>query len=172
MRLPATSLMIPAMILGFGSGSLADAPVEVRAVRDQSNEVTLRLKKEGLEITVKSPPGLGSCVLVRRGDSWPERIVLQLHLKGLEALKVTSLEEELEASISSTGKNLVSLQFFRQGKRIPLDRQSPYWSSPRMVADGEGIPLRDGYFEFVLPRALLRHNPAEIEIDWIDFYRG
>jgi hypothetical protein len=40
--------------------------------------------------------------------------------------------------------------------------------------DGEpvkSIPLKDGYFEMQLPKALFEHNPQSITLNWIDFYR-
>ena len=35
----------------------------------------------------------------------------------------------------------------------------------------ETIPLKDGYFEMQLPKALLEDDPKSITVNWIDFYR-
>jgi hypothetical protein len=34
------------------------------------------------------------------------------------------------------------------------------------------LPLKDGYFEMTLPRALFESNPKSIRLNWIDFYRN
>ena len=34
------------------------------------------------------------------------------------------------------------------------------------------IPLKGGYFELPLPRALFEGNPKSITVSWIDYYRG
>ena len=36
----------------------------------------------------------------------------------------------------------------------------------------EGLPGAGGWFDVRLPRIMLRGNPAELRMDWIDFYRG
>ena len=33
------------------------------------------------------------------------------------------------------------------------------------------IPLKDGYFEIQLPKALFEDNPKSITVNWIDFCR-
>ena len=34
-----------------------------------------------------------------------------------------------------------------------------------------GLPTGDGYFELILPPALLKDQPRSITLEWIDFYR-
>jgi len=34
------------------------------------------------------------------------------------------------------------------------------------------LPLKEGYFETVLPRAFFQGNPRSIALSWIDFYRN
>ena len=58
----------------------------------------------------------------------------------------------------------------------PLDEKSPFWTVSRIVG-GDGkpakeLPLKDGYFEVVLPRAFFEGSPKAITLNWIDFYRN
>lgn len=67
------------------------------------------------------------------------------------------------------------MRLWKDGKEdIPLDAKSPYWIDVRIL-DGDGkeakeIPLKGGYFEMQLPKALFKGN--RITVEWIDFYRG
>ena len=103
-------------------------------------------------------------------------MVLRLHLKGLENFKVTNGKVKLEGSASlQDGKPVVRL--WKDGKEdAPLDAKSPYWMEVRIVG-GDGkqakeIPLKGGYFEMPLPKALFEGNPKSITVNWIDFYRN
>jgi hypothetical protein len=65
----------------------------------------------------------------------------------------------------------------KDGKEdAPPDEKSPLWTDIRIVGgDGKPVrelPLKDGYFEVALPRALFEGNPKAITLSWIDFYRG
>jgi hypothetical protein len=66
---------------------------------------------------------------------------------------------------------------WKDGKEdAPLDEKSPLWTDIRIVGgDGKparALPLKDGYFEVVLPKAFFEGNPKSITLNWIDFYRG
>jgi hypothetical protein len=63
----------------------------------------------------------------------------------------------------------------RQGER-PLDKKSPFWTDIRIVS-GAGrpareLPLKGGYFEVALPKALFEGNPKSITRNRIDSYCG
>jgi hypothetical protein len=55
-------------------------------------------------------------------------------------------------------------------------REEPLLTHIRIVG-GDGkpareLPLKDGYFEVTLPRALFEGSPKTITVRWIDFYWG
>ncbi|TWT84913.1 hypothetical protein CA13_63940 [Planctomycetes bacterium CA13] len=149
-----------------------DPPFKITTKRDDDKaEVTVEQNKA--VISVRSPFGISQAVIERRSNKWPTTMMLRLHLKGLENLKVTSGKVTLEASVlSQDGK----VRLWRDGKEnLPLDVKQPLWMEIRMVdKDGEPtktIPLKEGYFEMKLPKALLEDNPKSIRLNWIDFYR-
>jgi len=136
--------------------------------------VEVRADKDKTLFIVNSPFGISNAAIERTGEKWPDAVVLRLHLKGLENFKVTTDKVKLEGSVSSQdGK----VRLWKDGKEdAPLDAKSPYWMTIRMIGgDGKpakAIPLKDGFFEMMLPKAFMEGNPKTITVGWIDFYRN
>lgn len=135
--------------------------VEVKVVRDEA------------VISVRSPFGISQATIDRGNEKWPNIVVMQLHLKGLENFKVTNGSITLEAAVSShDGK----VRLWKDGKVDSLlDAESPYWMEIRIIGNNDkpvqAIPLEDGYFDLQLPKAFFEDNPKTITGNWIDFYR-
>ena len=57
---------------------------------------------------------------------------------------------------------------------LPLTKASPYWISVSIASKlGQAlrIPLESGHIDVVLPAALFKDRPAQIQVKWIDFLR-
>jgi hypothetical protein len=138
--------------------------------------VEVRADKDKALFIVKSPFGISQAVVERVDESWPKVIVLRLHLKGLESFKVSNGKTTLDAAAGiQDGKPKV--RQWKDGKEdVSLDEKSPLWMDIRILgADSKAakaLPLKDGYFEVTLPRAIFEGNPKTITVGWIDFYRG
>ena len=150
-------------------------PFKITTKRDD-DRVDVKAEKGKATFSTHSPFGISHAVIERTGETWPDAVVLRLHLMGLENFRVTSGKVKLEGSASlRDGKPLVRL--WRDGKEdAPLDAKSPYWMEVRIL-DGDGeqakeIPLKGGYFEMALPKAMFEGNPKSITVNWIDFYRN
>jgi hypothetical protein len=103
-------------------------------------------------------------------------VTLKLHLKVLESLVLSSGKVKLSASVSSQEEK-PRVRLWKDDKEDePLDQKSPLWMDIRLIgADGkpaQKLPLKDGWFEMTLPKALLEGNPPSLSVQWIDFYRG
>ncbi len=138
-----------------------------------NDKVDVKVEQDTTVFSVHSPFGISQTVIDRTDGNWPDIVMLRLHLKGLENFKVSNGIITLEAAVSSQdGK----LRLWKDGKEDShLDAKSPYWTEIRMFGDDgkpvKTIPLKDGYFEIQLPKALLEDNPKSITVNWIDFYR-
>ncbi len=150
-------------------------PFKITTKRD-NDRVEVKSEKDKATFSVHSPFGISNAVIERKGEKWPDAVVLRLHLKGLENFKATNGTVKLEGSASlQEGKPLVRL--WKDGKEdAPLDAKSAYWMDIRMIG-GDGkltktIPLKDGYFEMQLPKVFFEGNPQSVTVNWIDFYRN
>lgn len=123
-------------------------------------------------VDIRSGFGIDTATIKRESNSWPESIVVRLHVKGLESFKAMVGETAVEWSVSSTGSHAKRVSLRKGGDESALDETSPYYSEIRIAGGNGKIPLQDGYFEVALPAKLLEGNPAEITLRWIDFYRN
>lgn len=150
-----------------------DDPLFKITTKRDDDKVEVKVEDGNAIFSVQSSFGISQATIERRGDNWPTSVTVRLHLKGLENLKITNGKETLKASVSSQD---AKVRLWKDGEEdSPLDSKHPYWMEVRLVGkDGEPvktIPLKDGYFEMQLPKALFEHNPPSITLHWIDFYR-
>jgi hypothetical protein len=164
------------LVVAVTTGADNDALQFRITTKRNDDRVDVKSEKDKATFSIHSPFGISQAVIKRAGEAWPDAVVLRLHLKGLENFKVTNDRVKLEGSASiQDGKPLVRL--WKDGKEdAPLDAKSSYWMAIRIL-DGDGkqakeIPLRGGYFEMQLPKALFEGNPKAITVNWIDFYRN
>jgi hypothetical protein len=143
--------------------------------RRADDAVAVRSDRGRTVVTVKSPFGISQAVLERLGQTWPEAVVLRLHLKGLSSFRASNGTVTLEAAVSLQ-EGRMRVRTWKDGKEnSPLDEKSPFWMDIQIVG-GDGrpaqeLPLTDGYFEMTLPKVFFEGSPKSITLNWIDFYR-
>jgi len=159
--------------LGAGCAIAADeSPFKITTKRND-DKIVATVESDKAVISVRSPVGISQAVIERNSEQWPDTVILRLHLKGLEGLKISNGKITLEAAVSSQDR---TVRLWENDKEdSPLDSLSQYWTEIRLIGkDGKptkGVPSDDGYFEMQLPGALLEGNPKSITINWIDCYR-
>lgn len=168
-----------ALLLLAGASSLAVAAEQPQGfkitTKQKDDAVKVRAEKDRTVFSVTSPFGISQAVVERKGEKWPEAVVLRLHLKGLENFRASNGKVTLAAAVSvQDGRPKVRL--WKNGKEdAPLNEKSPFWMDIRILT-GDGkpareLPLKNGYFEMAMPRAFFEGNPKAITLNWIDFYR-
>lgn len=153
------------------------APAASYAVRcdKEGDGVAVLSGDSAVTFAVTSKRGIGSAVIRRTGGDWPARVILRLHLGGLESLTVGSEALALNVSVLSHGNNDVLQTLRRKGQTQtpPVPGDSEYRADLRVLdAEGKpvkGLPPKGGWFEIVLPKPLLEE--AELQVQWIDFFR-
>lgn len=137
------------------------------SVSETSGEVRVIVEKEATIIDITDPRGIGRAELKRTAMKWPAKIVLRLHLKGLESLKVTVGKAQLGWWVGG-GKTLKTYMVqWKEGKETSLDGKSAWWSEVKRVEEKEMA----SYFELTLPAGMFAENPETMHITWVDFYR-
>jgi hypothetical protein len=173
------ALLAPSLIvlaLAVTAAAAGDTPPFKITTKQADDRVGMKVEKDKVIVWVQYPFGISQALIDRKDEKWPDAVVLRLHLKGLENFKVTKGKVKLEGSASlQDGKPLVRL--WKDGKEDePLEARSPHWIDVRIVGgDGQPakeIPLKGGYFELSLPRALFEGDPKAVTVSWIDFYRN
>lgn len=150
------------------------------AARKKDDRIEVQPGKARLLIVVRSPSGIGAATVERTRGQWPAQVVVRLYLRGLESFRAETQNETQNAALSlsvlSHGNNdrLMKLSVNDQAQEIKPG--TPTAVDVRVFnAEGkpaEGLPPAGGWFEVQLPQALLSANPAELRLEWIDFYRG
>jgi len=172
-----SNLLSTLLIVAVAVSTAADdtPPYKITTKR-ADDKVEVKAEKGKATFSVHSPFGVSNAVIERTGETWPDAVVLKLHLKGLENFKVTNGKVKLEGSASIQDSRPV-VRLWKDGKEdAPLDAMSPYWIEARIVG-GDGkqakeIPLNGGHFEMQLPKAMFDGNSKSITVNWIDFYRN
>jgi hypothetical protein len=172
-NLLALCIVILASLPGTAEDKTPTFNVKTRKMDD-----TVQAHGDGSKVIflVKSRSGIGSATIERVEKTWPEAVALKLHLKGLESLVLSSGKVKLSVSVSSQGEK-PRVRLGKDDKEDePLDQKNPLWMEVRILgSDGtpaQKLPLKDGWFEMTLPKALLDGNPPSLSVQWIDFYRG
>lgn len=152
------------------------AEPELKVVTKRADDkIEVTRNDEQTILSVRCPSGIGSGVVSRLSDLWPKRVILRLHLNGLEGLKVSSNNIELAAEVAGTD-NKKFLYLTKRANQSSEPRTTKLADSEIRAFSKDGkpsevIPLKDGYFEVRLPTELFADNPESFTINWIDFYR-
>ncbi|MEZ6057948.1 MAG: hypothetical protein R3C01_14715 [Planctomycetaceae bacterium] len=162
-------------VMLLAEACLAEGPLLKVTTKRDDDTVNVSICDDQATLSIRSPFGISHAVVQRVGKAWPQKIQLQIHLKGLENLKITTDKVTLEASVSSQTPQPHARVWLSGNEEEPLDATSPYAMPLRLVGkDGKPanrIPLDEGYIEASLPYALFDGNPESMTISWIDFYR-
>lgn len=131
---------------------------------------TVESNAEKLVVEIRSHRGIGRGKIAIPGPTWPNKVVLQIHLRGLESLTVKTNGIEWESNVSSSLGYAITSRF-KDADHVATTESPVVHVMPKKQPISL-IPLTEGqFFEVVLPRKLFDSNPTEIEVAWIDFYR-
>ena len=153
---------------------LSEARTPVLHAVAQRNNTRLQITHAQDEtiFDIGCPFGIDTATITRLAAQWPARILVRLHLQGLESLEVSQHDLTIEWSVQSTGSNTARVSLQQGQTKSILSEPSPYYTPLRIVGGNGKIPLKKGYIEVRLPDALFAENPKEIQLRWIDFYRN
>jgi hypothetical protein len=122
---------------------------------------------------VKSESGVGSADVEQTSGELPAKILIRLHLKGLEEFTFQYHETVVTVSVSSHGDQMVSETIRTAGSdQIPIGPESPYSMPVRVVQNPDpNSGSSTAYFEVQAPQDYIQGKHTVFSIRWIDFYR-
>jgi len=177
MRAVIASLIVILAVVPSGSAvPSADPPARFTVTtRKADDTVAVGGDQERTAFDVRSPSGISREVIGRTGDAWPKAVVVRLHLKGLENLKVSAGTVAVGAAAALRDGRVEVRQWVLDKDDTPLAATDPRRLAIRVLGkDGKtaaGVPLDGGHFEVTLPAAVLRANSTSLTVEWVDFYR-
>ena len=148
-----------------------DAPFVVE-VKKPEDRIELTRERDTAIWVVISQTGIGRATITSPNGDWPTHVKLQLRLSGLEHFAVSNGKTKLTGSVQSHSGNPSRLRVADSDsseERVLQASISAFDSDGNSVG---GLPGKGGYFEIVLPQVLFASRPRQLELEWIDFYRG
>lgn len=121
-------------------------------------KIVFTASNELLLIDITSPTGIGSVTIEKASGQWPPKIVMRLHVKGLESFKFKYGAKTVEVSVSATQTREMLVQEGQISAIGPGDA----WAN---------VTRNAGYFDIEAPADFLTSGENKFTIEWIDFYR-
>jgi hypothetical protein len=174
----ATTFLVPAVVLVALSTPPAGGNPPARftvTTRKADDTVAVAGDESRTTFDLKSPSGISRAEIKRAGNAWPKAVVVRLHLKGLENLKVSAGGVAVGAAAGIRDGKVEARQWALGKGETPLAPDDPRRLTIRVLGkDGmapAGLPLDGGHFEVTVPPAFFRDNPRSLTVEWVDFYR-
>jgi len=125
-------------------------------------QIVFTTSNDLLLIDITSPTGIGSATIEKAAGHWPPKIVMRLHLKGLESFKFTYGAKTVNVSVSSQNSQLLREELVQAGQTFSLSAGDAYWMA---------VTTNSGYFDIEAPADFFKSGEDKFTIEWIDFYR-
>ena len=143
-----------------------------------TDQVLVSQTGDQVTVAVTSTSGIGGLEVLWDPAAPPAALTLQLHLAGLEELRLQAGGVLVQAGVTSAPPYAVQAsaqqQIAAEAAPTQLAPGDPFWPEIELVSiDGAQpqIPLQNGYFVVNVPPALLAAGNGRLEVAWIDFYR-
>ncbi len=141
---------------------------EFTATSYKGDQVRVIQTSDGVRLDVVSPTGIGKLDLSKEpAGHWPKGMVIQLHLKGLESLRIRHDNLLLNASLSSTESPSPVRQWLNENESETIDSSHPCWLKIQRIKTDTG----ESVIEVRLPAEVFNDQSKSITVNWIDFYR-
>lgn len=97
-----TSIVAMVFLVNIGCTNVVkDSPQFKFTTKLDDDKIEVHLENGKAVISIHSRFGISHAKIERLGEKWPDDVMLRLHLKGLESLKVSNGKITLNAAVSS-----------------------------------------------------------------------
>lgn len=158
---------------GQPASAQSGEPVFIVTTKNTDDQVDIQFDNSAALIDIISPRGIGAATFELESGRMPEQVILQLHLQGLEELRLTSLQTSIAASVSNSDPSEVRQRIAAASIDTPILPGEPLWMEVEIVSKRavKMLPLEEGYFEVTVPKEFLQKAGNSFEVKWIDFHR-
>ena len=142
--------------------------------KNQDDQIDIQNENSLTIVDIHSPTGIGTAKFELQSGAMPEKLILRLHLTGLEEFRLASNQATIAASGSSSGVfNVTNQSVIAAGNEYSITPIDPLWTKVEIVSGkaNKKIPLEEGFFEITVPKEFIRSAENSFEIQWIDFFR-
>jgi hypothetical protein len=158
---------------GLPAGTQPEEPVFMVTTKNEDDQVLIQHENGTTFLDVHSSTGIGSATLELESGTMPGNMILRLHLKGLEELRLTSAQTSIAASVSNSNPADIHQRIIAASSDSPLLPDHPLWMNVEIISPQaeKNIPLEEGYFEVTMPTEFIQKAGNSFEIQWTDFFR-
>lgn len=177
MGLSVSRVLLPLCVLlaACAPAPTGQGPTVVGAAAEGAgNSVEVTLAGRDLAADVWSEGGIGAATFELKGGPRPAAILLRLHLRALEELRVALGQDVIVVSVASAAGHAVSQRHGAPGgAEQELAPGADGWLPVEIIAPtpDPAFPLQEGHFAVSLPADSLDRAGASIRIQWVDFFR-
>lgn len=161
-----------------GAAEPPEFAIECLRPGERREEIKVASQDDAVVFEIRDARGIGGARITPKNGDWPKVVILRLHLGGLEQLQISGAKISLFASVLSHSGHRRLLEIEEAGKkRRSAGNDDPLWMTIKIKdalgAEINALPDRakGGYFEVVVPPALLAGESAALTLHWIDFFR-
>jgi hypothetical protein len=171
--IPTAACLTILCTLAACQGQPARQPTYSISVSGAGNQVISTSTGPESLFEVRSETGLGSAGVEQTAGHSPARLLIRLHLEGLEEFDFEYDDVVVLVSVSSHGDQAVSERIRTAGsEETPIASDSPYWMPVQVVETPASSGQNStGYFEVQAPQEFIQGKHKAFAMRWIDFYR-
>ncbi|HTN76980.1 MAG TPA: hypothetical protein VL096_17095 [Pirellulaceae bacterium] len=156
------AIIVLALVCQATLAFAADPPPTIKVgLKRAEDTVIVSATDAGATISVTSATGIGAANIVRRDKTWPKELRLVLNIRGLEGLSLTQGDRKLQTFLGSDAPTIAHRNADGKWEEAKFDKAF----APILVKNAATITI-------TIPAAWLDPAQAELQVEWIDFYRG
>ena len=136
---------------------------------DGLRQIKATLGKDSVVFDVTDQFGIGEGAISLIEGQWPPKVLLRIHLAGLEGFGVTVGDQTFSGSYH--GENSRSRKDHLQTRMLDAEG-NPLKGRYLVESTGPNSSKRiAGYYEAEVPQSVLKTGTRKIDLRWVDFYR-
>ena len=136
---------------------------------DGLRQIKATLGKDSVVFDVTDQFGIGGGAISLIEGQWPPKVLLRIHLAGLEGFGVTVGDQTFSGSYH--GENSRSRKDHLQTRMLDAEG-NPRNGRYLVESTGPNSSKRiAGYYEAEVPQSVLKTGTRKIDLSWVDFYR-